>query len=57
MSMIFKPKELKDKIEYIPGSVAIKDGVILTEDEQKIFEEFKKYIEFSNQHRSEYIAD
>lgn len=51
MSIIFKPKELLEKIEYIPGSVAIKDGIVLTEEEKKIFEEFKKKVEYSNKHR------
>lgn len=57
MSMIFIPDELKGKVNYIPGSVAVNVGVILTEEEQKIFDKLKQRIEFMNNHRSEYLAE
>ncbi|MDE6500480.1 MAG: hypothetical protein K2L10_00105 [Ruminococcus sp.] len=47
----FIPKELMKKIDFIPGSVKIKDDVTLTEEEQKIFEKFKEEIEYSDKHR------
>lgn len=45
------PKELMGKICFIPGSVALEENVTLSEKEQKIFEKFKEYIEYSNEHR------
>ncbi len=47
----FIPKELMGKIKFIPGSVMPEDEVVFTEEEQKIFEKFKKEIESSNKHR------
>lgn len=45
------PKELMGKIKFIPESVEPKDDVVFTEEEQEIFEKFKKEIEYSNKHR------
>lgn len=47
----FIPKELIGKISFIPGSVVPEKDVVFTEEEQKIFEKFKKEIEYSNEHR------
>lgn len=45
------PKELMGKIAFTPGSVKPEDGVVFTEEEQKIFEKFKEEIEYSSKHR------
>ena len=47
----FIPKELLGKIRFANDSVAPKEGVIFTEEEQKIFEKFKEEIEYSSKHR------
>lgn len=47
------PKELMGKIDFlpVPESVKPKDGVVFTEEKQKIFEKFKEEIEYSDKHR------
>ena len=43
-------KKLHGKIHYINGSVEVNKGVVLDEEEQQIFEEFKKYVELRYKH-------
>lgn len=51
MTMIFIPKELIGKVSFCTGSVKINDGQTLSEEEKKIFEEFKADVEYSISHR------
>ncbi|MDO4467463.1 MAG: hypothetical protein Q4C49_10750 [Bacillota bacterium] len=51
MTLMVTPKELIGKVSYCSGSVKINEGQTLTEEEKKIFEEFKKDVEYSVSHR------
>lgn len=51
MSMILPPKELIGKIDFVFGSVVLKDNVKLTNEENKVFEKYKEAIEYSQKHR------
>lgn len=35
------PKEIQGKIRFKPGDVAIKEGIVLKDDERKIFDKFR----------------
>lgn len=45
MSLFLSPKEITGKFNYVPGSIELKEGVILTEKERKVFETFKTQVE------------
>ena len=48
MSFFLSPKEITGKFHYVPGSIALKDGIKLTEREKEIFERFKAQVEARN---------
>lgn len=50
MSIVLMLKKLHGKIHYIHGSVEVNNGVVLDDEEQQIFEEFKQYVELKYKH-------
>ncbi len=51
MPMILPPKELLGKIKFSSGKAVVKDNVILSEKEKRLFDEYRNNIEYSDKHR------
>lgn len=45
------PKEISNKVEYVPHDIAVIEGMALTDSERKIFEDFREHLRKSDEDR------